>query len=574
MRGIAPPRAVGTLPALVLVAGAEPHPVRVAGAFTGAERYEARSSAPGVAAAALTGTAEVSVSPLTEGEASVRVTASNRAGSAELSFGVTVIADPAEAAVVAETLSAMGRGLLSSASEVIARRMEARGGDSRVTMAALSGANGGLPQGGIENAALGIHDLFRGGRLVEEVASFEGFNPVRDSFALSFGQPDEDDPSSGTGGGVRWGLWGAGDLVSFQGAPAEGAAYSGDLRTPYVGADVGGESWLAGLAISRSVGRAEYSFSGAAAGEGEATARITSFLPYAFFRPSERTEVWAVGGAGGGSLKTDRGDRGRESRGLSLRMGLVGGRLRVAGSGQGLDVALRGDAGLARLGAASGAGVTGGLRSRALRLRMGAETRYRRSVRGSGSFEPYASVAVRADSDSGSSGRGLEIGGGARLTAGTRFRLEAQGRMLAAYSEDGFRERGAGLTALLQPKQSGEGLSFSLAPTWGGRGGQDALWRPDADLLDSGRRAGRNPEGGAFEARFGFGFPAGFLPGVFTPFTDYGAGDGRNRFRFGVRYGDPLSPGRMFDLELSGERSAYGETPASFRLNLRGNLRF
>ena len=401
---------------------------------------------------------------------------------------------------------------------------------------------------------------------------------LRDSFALSFGGDEEDGRSGrggGEGGGMRWGLWSAGDLVSFAGAPAEGSTYSGDLRTPYVGADVSGDSWLAGLAVARSWGRADYEFAGETAGGGESTARITSVLPYAGFRPTDRTELWAIGGAGRGTLETDRGDRGRESRSLSLGMGLVGARLRVAGSGEGLDLALRGDAGLSRLTTASGGGVSGGLEARAFRLRAGAETRFRRRLGGGGAFEPFAAVSARTDGGGGATGQGLEVAGGLRLTAGTRFRLEAQGRMLAAYSEDGFRERGAGLTALLQPRQDGEGLSFSLAPTWGGRGSQDALWRPDADLLGGGRRPDRRPEGGALEARFGFGLPAGrLLPGVFTPFTDYGAGAGRKRLRFGVRYGDPLSPGRMFDLELSGERSAYGDTPASFRFGLRGTLRF
>ena len=226
-------------------------------------------------------------------------------------------------------------------------------------------------------------------------------------------------------------------------------------------------------------------------------------------------------------------------------MGLVGLRLRVAGSGQGFSLAIRGDAGLSRLttsdgASGSGAGVSGGLEGRAFRLRAGAETRLRLRLGGGSAIEPFAAVSARADGETEVEGRGLEVSGGLRLTAGSRFRLEAQGRMLAAYSEEGFRERGAGVTALLQSKASGEGLSFSLAPTWGGRGRQDALWRPDAALL-AGRRFDRRTEGGRFEARFGYGLPAGPLPGVFTPFGDYGAGDGRNRMRLGVRYGDPLS---------------------------------
>lgn len=75
-------------------------------------------------------------------------------------------------------------------------------------------------------------------------------------------------------------------------------------------------------------------------------ARITGVLPYAGFRPTDRAGLWAIGGAGSGTLETDRGDRGRESRDLSRRMGMVGMRLRVSGSGEGPGVALRGAAGV------------------------------------------------------------------------------------------------------------------------------------------------------------------------------------------------------------------------------------
>ena len=579
VRAISPPRAVGTLPALTLVAGAEPHPVEVAAAFLGAERYASSSSAPGVASTALAGAATVSVSPLSEGEASVTVTASNRAGSATQSFAVTVRSDPVEAAAVAETLAAMGRGLLSSASEVIGRRIEARGGGgSRVAMGALSGGNGGRPAGGPGNAGPGVRSLFRGERPLEDAAAVEGYDPLRDSFALSFGPPDGGGAAA-EGGGPRGGLWGAGDLVSFEGASTDGSTtYSGDLRTPFLGLDVAGKSWLVGIAMARAWGGADYAYAGAATGTGATTARITGVLPYASLRPTGWAELWAIGGAGRGTLTTDRGDRGQESRDLALGMGLVGLRLRVAGSGQGFSLAIRGDAGLSRLttsdgASGSGAGVSGGLEGRAFRLRAGAETRLRLRLGGGSAIEPFAAVSARADGETEVEGRGLEVSGGLRLTAGSRFRLEAQGRMLAAYSEEGFRERGAGVTALLQSKASGEGLSFSLAPAWGGRGRQDALWRPDAALL-AGRRFDRRTEGGRFEARLGYGLPAGRLPGVLTPFGDYGAGDGRSRARVGVRYGDPLSRGRAFDLEFAGERSAYGETAPVLRLGFRGTLRF
>ncbi len=221
-------------------------------------------------------------------------------------------------------------------------------------------------------------------------------------------------------------------------------------------------SWLVGLDIARSRGRAHY-FVREPIGSGETTARTTSVLPYASYRPTDRTEWWAIGGAGEVTLETDWGDRGRESCDLSLGMGLVGLRLRVSGSGGGPSVALRGDAGLARHTIASGAGVSGGREARAVRLRVGTETRFRRSLRGGSAFEPF--VAVSAWTDGGTGATGVMSGGVGPPADDGGEAVPAGGaeRMLAAHSEDC--EWGAGLTALLQPRPDGEGLSFSLAST-------------------------------------------------------------------------------------------------------------
>ena len=84
-------KAVGTLPPLELVAGTEAVPVDVSQAFQGlVTAYSAESSSPEVATVTAAG-AVLTVSPVAEGTATVKVTARNPTATASQSFVVTVI---------------------------------------------------------------------------------------------------------------------------------------------------------------------------------------------------------------------------------------------------------------------------------------------------------------------------------------------------------------------------------------------------------------------------------------------------------------------------------------------------
>ena len=388
--------------------GNDPYPVEVKDAFTGADSFRAESSAPEIAAVSLSGTL-VTVAALAEGEAEVTVTASNRAGSTTLRFGVSVIADPAEVGAVGATLEAMGRTVLASASDVIGRRLESDGGRTRVSVTSLYGENG--PPGGLDAGMWRAREVFLNERPISRTAGAVGYDRLRDSFELSFRGDGQTAAPAGEPAGKRWTFWGAGDYQSFRGGPADGSEYSGDLRTPYVGLDIAGERWLTGVALSHSFARADYSFAGETEGSGEMSTQLTNVLPYARLRLGEATEVWTIFGAGAGTLETDRQSRGRESRSLTMYLGLVGLRQQVAGSSEGLSLALRGDAGVARLMTADNGGVSGGLATDAGRLRLGAESKYRGKL-GSGSFEPFAAVSLRLDQGEAAPGRGLEVAGG------------------------------------------------------------------------------------------------------------------------------------------------------------------
>lgn len=101
-----------------------------------------------------------------------------------------------------------------------------------------------------------------------------------------------------------------------------------------------------------------------------------------------------------------------------------------------------------------------------------------------------------------------------------------------------------------------------------------AVWRAGADPLASGHLRPQR-DGGAAEAQLGYGFGARRLPGVLTPFGDFGYAAGRRALRLGLRYGDRGDAARSLEVEFAGERSAHGAGLAPvLRLGLRGSLRF
>ena len=103
----------------------------------------------------------------------------------------------------------------------------------------------------------------------------------------------------------------------------------GDVTTGMLGADVEGERWLAGVALSRSDGDGSFTLTSRMASnrdEGEVESRLTGVYPYARLSLSERVSAWALAGYGTGELTlTESGGKPIETD-LSMTMGAVGGR--------------------------------------------------------------------------------------------------------------------------------------------------------------------------------------------------------------------------------------------------------
>lgn len=516
-------------------------------------------------------------------------------------FGVAV-GDRLVRGIITDTLAGFGRGHLSSVRMTVGRLLETGGGGMTRLMVAgqhLSpeawqqmGA-GGLTQshellfraatlqqrrsatdlvGTSADPRLrgpGAGSMFGGGFGAAGVGGRERWLQGTDVL-LSFGDGDDASSADGVVGG-RWRVWGQGDRQSFQGAPSETSAYEGDLLTGYVGMDVRlSERFLAGLAVGRSAGGGDWQVGSSSGALGT---ELTVLHPYVRWGDQERA-VWALAGIGRGTAENVRAltDR-RGTSPLSLALGLLEGRQRVAATGAGLEVHLRGEASWARLRTGAGEETIDGLEAGVRRVRSGVEVTLPWRVPGGMTLAPFGAVSTRHDGGDGQTGVGLEVAAGMRLNAG-RVRLEAQGRMLALHTATDYEERGMSVTATVGGGQFEPGLTASLRPRWGAPGyGAESLWQDHLQNYSEGTR--RDDFG--VDGRVGYGLR---LQGerLLTPFGGYGRTRGAQRLQVGANLGlvglfngDLASP---VQVEFTGERYARPDGGADHRVSLYGIVNF
>ena len=551
-----PPTAAGVIPDQALEEGGGEATVELTPFFEDLDgdalAYRAAVSDPSVAAAAVSG-AVLTLAPVEYGDATVTVTAEDGGGlTATQTFAVGV-GDRLVRGVVRDTLAGMARSHLASARMTLGRRVTAgRKKASRVTVlgravplgragraageqtlagwlsswAAPHGGLGGAPMGPGLGAGLGGRAKGTGamGAVPASAAapggvdaagyggsgglgSFAGFpnpvdfgggaDPLRGSeFLLSLGGGS--DAGEGGAPGRRWQVWGQGDVQAFKGAPSEAVGYDGGLRTAYVGVDTWVTArWLAGAAVARSRGRADWRTGGS---QGSLATALTAVHPYVRWSDGA-TSVWATAGAGRGLAENVRRSGRAGAGGLGLRLGLVELRRRLGRSAGGVEFGLRADAGWAELRTAAGAESIDGQTAAVNQARVGAEASRRVRLRGL-SVAPFGEAHVRHDGGAGETGAGVEVAAGLRAAAG-RLRVDARGRMLAVHSASGYRERGAGLT-LSVGDRGREGLSLSVSPRWGDPvSGGGALWQEQ--VYRHHRRAGPGRDAWELDARGGYG---------------------------------------------------------------------
>lgn len=596
------PRAVGSIPPQVL--GVEDADLALDAMPYFADEnpagltFAAESSDAAVAAVSAAGSL-VTVAAVAPGAALVTVTARDRGGlRAEQRFAVQV-ADRWGRAATAKTVAALGRGYLSSARATLGRRVESRTPRAELTLAGQripldrsearelgrslarrllppagspAGPDGtghvesfwGDPWTGSRSMAPGSPTLFGG-----------GMSPALGSTRVLMPLGAVSETRDGTPGERRWTVWGQGDEQGFQaGSPAgapSGPTYDGNLRAAYVGVDVRlNERWLTGLALSRSVGSGEWD---ADVSQGALTTAMTAVHPYVQWS-RDGTTVWALGGIGQGKAENVRAaaNGGRETSGLGLGLWLIEARREVAVIGGGVRLGLRGDLSWARLTTESGGETLGDLSAGVCRARVGFEASRAWSAVSGMRVEPFGRLSVRRDGGAGSTGVGLEMELGARVSA-HRVRVEAQGRMLALHSAAHYEERGGGVTVSVGEGPQRPGLTVSLAPRWGEAQGSDLLWQ---EHLSRPFATGAEAEDRSLDARVSYGWR--LRPRLLvTPFAGYGSGWGRRRVQLGARLGSlgvRFGAGTPVQIELSGERTMREQGVADHRASLRAVLTF
>ena len=386
------------------------------------------------------------------------------------------------------------------------------------------------------------------------------------------------EPAPADGDRRRLTLWGRGHVYSFRGEPGD-SSFDGELQTAWIGVDARGPRWLAGLAASFFVdAAADYSFGDQDALEGDLEMSMAAVYPYAQLTTDRGSEFWALLGAGSGEATNRRSGKDPEGSDASLVLGAVGMRRPLNLPSARIDVALRTEAGFARIETASGDQALDDLAGETGFARLGIEASREFSLGDSKSLTPFAQVAGRFDQGDDVTGAGLEVAGGLRL-ATSRIQVEVQGRTLALHEESGYQERGASITARLNPAADGSGLSLSLGPTWGASAGGDALWRDELPRSTLGGHRGAGVQAGV-----GYGFAFDRIGAVLTPLAELRTAQDTN-LRLGVRFAPagglnpfagavPNPRARTFELQLGLERRESGETKPEHQLSAEYRMRF
>ncbi len=537
------PQVANSLSPLVLEVGGAAATPTIEGLFSDdgdALTYTVATADTGIATAALAGP-QARVRPIARGTTTLTITATDPHGGEATVTGSVTVGDGALKAVAAQSLAGFGRALLASASSSVGARLttDARSADLTLdawldewsprdpAVASRTVAEQGAAAWQLVHAVntSGSTGVLANGELMSGTAlgtsgALSGMDQLQSQFgqrfALNLGSSED---------ASRWSVWGDVDRQAY-----EGSGYDGTATSMYLGADVAvAADWLVGLAVARQGGDSDYAWGTASQ---TMDMQLTTVLPYASYRPSERMSLWGVAGFGRGELDTTvAGTTTRDVSDLRSQLAMVGGEQALTRVGR-FDLALRGDAALASLETDQGPGAADGLATDVHRFRLGLEGSFSTDTGEGGMLEPFGQLNVRTDGGDGETGSGLELAGGIRMTT-SAFTLEAQGRTLALHGADDYRESGFSLLATLNPSAQATGVSVTIAPRWGADAvGTGILWE---DTLRVGQSYGALTgvaSGGAqasLETQVGYGLLVARERYLLTPFVDVRMSDGTRR---------------------------------------------
>ena len=477
-----------------------------------------------------------------EGEETFTLTLSNASGATIAdgqAIGTIVNSDPLQKAWLAR----FGRTVAGQVVDAIGARLEGGAAESHVTVGgqrlALDGAEAdgeALREAEAEAGLEALADFFRG----EDGGDRAGGTQTRtmsgrelalgSSFHLSAG-------GGGEVGGPTFAAWGRFAQGGFD-ASVDGVTLSGEVTTGVLGADISGERWLGGVAVSRSQGEGPFTLTGDGAStrsSGTVESTLTALYPYGRLALNERVDVWGVAGRGSGELTVAEDGGAPISADIAMTMGALGVRGEVLRESQGapLDLTLKSDALWVRMTSETVANLVG-VTADVTRLRLVLDGSRSFEVGDAGTLTPSLEVGVRHDAGDAETGTGLELGAGVRYQA-EGVSVEGAVRTLVAHEDGGYEEWGASLGVRIDPDASGRGLSLSVAPAWGNASSQaERLWgMRDARGLAPGDAAFE--PGRRLDAELGYGFSVLDDRAVATPYAGMSRSETSETLRLGQR---------------------------------------
>ena len=389
------------------------------------------------------------------------------------------------------------------------------------------------------------------------------------SFRLTLGATDE------AGAHPRLTAWGRVAGTQFDGR--DGAVtLDGNVLTGAVGVDRAWDRWLAGVAVSHSLGDGAYSLTGDGDGALDSST-LTSLHPYLRYAVNDRVDVWGVLGYGWGEMTLAPETGGALETDTTLLMGSFGGRglLLSATDTAGFEVAARTDAMLTRTTSGAVAGLAAADVA-AHRVRLVLEGARPVLWPEGQSVTPSMTLGLRHDWGDAETGFGLELGGRVQYADPNHgLTMEAAVRGLLAHEDSAYKEWGASGTIRIDPGPMGQGLALTLSPTWGvASSGVENLWsrQTTAGLAPQGRTPA---PAGQLHAQVGYGLWLPSTGGLVTPFTAVTvAGQGGSRSRVGLVFDRPGTWGTGLRVELAGERIATAAGPPEHTIGLQLQFRF
>ena len=527
--------------------------------------YDISLSPSGIANYSMSGMT-VNLMPASRGITTLMVTAADDRGySVSLSGSISV--GDEEIRKVAETaLAAYARQMITSVDTAVGSRLLSGSQISDLQLASTTDSLTGTQTATASSEDANVMDvldpnMWTTGNTQQQsqmsgkqgVLNALGLN--RQSFAMKL---------NATEGAGAWSVWGTTDRQNF-----EGASYDGMASSVYLGVDLQAtECFLVGASVARNSGEIDYSYGTA---EQSMDTEQTTFLPYFRYDFAPQTSVWGVAGIGSGDVDSTVVGTSNQSSDLDSTLYMFGLRHGLSKMGA-IDLALRGDVAMANIETASGDGAVDGLSADVNRIRAGLEGSYTVDMGDGGTFAPFGELSLRNDGGDGDTGTGVEVSGGFRVNLNS-FNLEARGRTLASHGADDYEESGFSLTATLNPAADGSGLSFSLAPRWGGSAlSSGAIWA-EQGVLNQGLNG--FSQGNALEARIGYGKRIMGERFMLTPFADFDAGDDVRQYLLGARLDQLINASSSLNVDMAVgrvERRSTGEAGAQVGLN--ATLRF